>query len=77
MKLFNQLLILSGVALGISKKDSISDYCDTTELKLPPHAETWNCTESTGNLVPAGNRCKLKCDTGFLPTACKLTFKLI
>ena len=77
MKLLNQFIILSGIASGSSKKDQRSTNCDSTELKLPPDAEKWDCTESTGNLVPAGNRCKLKCDAGFIPTACKSTFELL
>ena len=70
MKLF-QFIFLSGLASGNSKKDPRAYYCDTTELELPSHAEKWDCTGATGNLVPAGNRCKLKCDAGFVPTACK------
>ena len=77
MKLLKKLTILSGVVFGGSKKDPRSYYCDTTDLTLPPDAEKWDCTESTGDLVPAGNRCKLKCDAGFIPTACKSTFKLL
>ena len=76
MKLLNQFVILSGIASGHSEKDPRSYYCDSTELTLPSNAEKWDCTESTGNLVPAGNRCELKCDAGFIPTACKSTFKL-
>ena len=77
MRVLNKFLILSGVVSGGSNKDPKSYYCDTTELKLPPDAEKWDCPESTGTLVPAGDRCKLKCDAGFIPTACKSTFKLL
>ena len=71
MKLLNQFIILGGFAFGSSNKDPRSYYCDTTELELPSHAEKWDCIGATGNLVPAGNRCKLQCDDGFVPTACK------
>ena len=74
MKLFNQFIFLSGLACGNSKKDPRAYYCDTTELKLSSHAEKWYCTGATGNLVPAGNKCKLECDAGFVPTACKSKF---
>ena len=76
MKLLNKFIILSGVASGSSNKDPRSSYCDTTELKLPPYAEKWDCPESNGNLVPAGDRCKLKCDAGYFPTPCESTFKI-
>ena len=71
MKLLNQFIFLSGLASGNSKADPRSYYCDTSELELPPNAENWDCTEATGNLVPAGAKCELKCDAGFVPTACK------
>ena len=74
MKLLNQFIFLS-LASGNSKKDPRSYYCDTTELELPSHAKKWDCTVATGNLVPAGNRCKLECDAGFVPTACKSKFQ--
>ena len=83
MKLLNQFVILSGVTSGQSSKsdfnsleDLVSYSCNTTELELPPNAEKWDCPESTGSLVSAGSRCGLKCDAGFIPTACKSTFEL-
>ena len=69
---------MSGLASGNSKKDPRAYYCDTTKLELSSYAEKWDCTGAagaTGNLVPAGNRCKLKCDDGFVPTACKSKFQ--
>ena len=74
MKLINQFILLSGLACGNSNKDPRADSCDTTELQLPSDAEKWDCTEATNNLVRAGGKCKLKCDAGFAPTACKLKF---
>ena len=71
MKLLNQFIILSGFACASSNKDPRSYYCDKTELELPSDAEKWDCAEENGNLVPAGDKCKLKCDAGFVPTACK------
>ena len=77
MKLLNQFIFLSGLACGNSNTDPRAWYCDTTELELPSHADKWDCTESTGNLVPAGGKCKLKCDSGFAPTACKSELDLL
>ena len=84
MKLFYQLILLSGLncgnpefgfpIIGIPNKDTRSYYCDTAELELPSNAEKWYCTEATGDLVPAGGRCNLKCDAGFISTACKFKF---
>ena len=72
MKLLTQFKILNGLAYGSSIKDPRSYYCDTSELRLPSHAEKWDCTGATGSLVPAGGKCTLKCDDGFDPAACKL-----
>ena len=80
MKLLNQFVILSGIASGQwlnLLEDLVSYSCNTTELELPPNAEKWDCPESTGSLVSAGSRCGLKCDAGFIPTACKSTFELL
>ena len=74
MKLFTQFNILSGLACGSSIKDPRAYNCDITELQLPSRAEEWDCNGETGSLVPAGSRCTLKCDDGFVPTACKSTF---
>ena len=71
MRLLNQFIFLSSLASGGSNADPRSYHCDTSELELPPNAEKWDCTEATGNLVPAGARCELKCDAGFVQTACK------
>ena len=71
MKLLSPFIFLSGLASGNSKAAPTSYHCDTSELELPPNAEKWDCSEATGNLVPAGDKCKLKCDAGFVPTACK------
>ena len=72
MKLSSGLPFLCGLVHG---KNPRSYYCDTSDLSLPANAETWDCTESTGTLVPAGNRCKLKCDAEFIETICKLILK--
>ena len=71
MKLLSSLIVVNGLASGSSDKDPRSFYCDTTELTLPTNAEKWDCTGVTGNLVPAGDKCKLKCDNGFEPIICK------
>ena len=74
MKLLKSLFILKGLATESFDKDSRSNYCDTTELTLPPNAEKWDCAGAAGNFVPAGTKCKLVCDAGYVPTICKLKF---
>lgn len=70
MKLFNQFTILCGLVSGKNPKAS---YCDTTDLVVPVQAEKWDCTGATGNMVPSGTKCILKCNAGYDPTKCKLT----
>ena len=60
MKLWNGFFIFTGIAQAF-EKDPRSYYCDIEDLTLPSNAEKWNCSEAKGDLVPAGNDCKLKC----------------
>ena len=71
MKLWTGFLIFTGVAKAL-EKDPRSYYCDIEDLNLPPNAEKWNCSEAKGDLVPAGNDCKLICKTGFTELKGKL-----
>lgn len=68
MKLLNGLIFFNVIVSGTKK------FCDISELTIPMNAEKWNCAGATGNLVEAGNKCTLKCDDGYSPTMCKLTF---
>ena len=73
MKLFEGLVLFFNFVDG---KQAKSYYCDTSELILPVNAEKWDCSGATGNLVPAGNKCSLKCDAGYIETICKYFSKI-
>ena len=72
MKLINGLVIISSLASGQNQR---SNYCNIDDLKLPAHAEKWNCTEAEDNFAPAGSKCDLKCDVGYISTICRLMSK--
>ena len=71
MKIFSGLAIFYNSDLVSGGKPR---NCDLTELPLPANAEIWDCSGVTGNLVPVGNTCKLKCDVGYEAVNCKIYF---